>query len=171
MPILAIYPSTRGLSSIGKHGFQQVFYDKISKKTNFSLHGEFRPLPKKNVQIWDHFFLLLFPKDSESLKFLDIGLQKMGAKRRNSKVNIQTNGQTNRRTDRHFDLQKASAQRADALKIVECLGFFFKLSNSLRSKKNSIKGAKTAYKDLETILCNWPYLLILYKTFNLNTLY
>ena len=29
----------------------------------------------------DHFFPLLFPKDSESLKILDIGLWKVGAKR------------------------------------------------------------------------------------------
>ena len=44
MPKLAIYPSTRGLSSIGKRGFQHVLYGKISKKTNFFLGGDFRPL-------------------------------------------------------------------------------------------------------------------------------
>ena len=41
----------------------------------------FRPLPNKNVQILDHFFPLIFPKDSESLKILDIRLWEVGAKR------------------------------------------------------------------------------------------
>ena len=66
---------------------------------------------------------LLF-KDSKSLKMLDIRLWKVGAKRRlngTSKVNTQTDRQTHRHTDRHIygriDLKKASAQRADALKI------------------------------------------------------
>ena len=41
----------------------------------------------------DHFFPLLFPKDFESLKILDIRLREVGAKRRlngTSKVNGQT---------------------------------------------------------------------------------
>ena len=42
--------------------------------------------------MWDHFFPLLFPKDSESLKILDIRLREVGAKR-----------PLNRRTDRHTD--------------------------------------------------------------------
>ena len=45
------------------------------------MRGDFRPLPNKNVQMLDHFFPLLFPKDSESLKILDIRLWEMGAKR------------------------------------------------------------------------------------------
>ena len=51
----------------------------------------------------DHFFSLLFPKDSESLKILDIRLREVGAKRPlngTSKVNRQTDRQTDRRTDR-----------------------------------------------------------------------
>ena len=59
----------------------------------------------------DHFFPLLFPKDSESLKIFDIRLQEVGAKRPlngTSKVNRQTNRQTDRHTDTqtdgHFDL-------------------------------------------------------------------
>ena len=51
----------------------------------------------------DHFFPLLFPKDSESLKILDIRLREVGAKRPlngTSKVNRQTDGQT----DGHLDL-------------------------------------------------------------------
>ena len=50
----------------------------------------------------DHFFPLLFPKDSESLKILDIRLRKLGAKRPlngTSKVNTHTDRQMDRRTD------------------------------------------------------------------------
>ena len=72
----------------------------------------------------DHFFPLLFPKDSESLKILDIQLWDVGAKRRlngtlkvNRQTNTRTNTQTDTQTDGHFDLKKASAQSADALKI------------------------------------------------------
>ena len=67
---------------------------KSAKKLTFFLRGDFRPLPNKNVQMWDHFFPLLFPKDSKSLKILDNRLQEVGAKRRlngTSKVNTQTN--------------------------------------------------------------------------------
>ena len=55
----------------------------------------------------DHFFSLLFPKDSESLKIFDIQLRKVGAKRLlngTSKVNRQTDRQTDGQTDGHFDL-------------------------------------------------------------------
>ena len=51
----------------------------------------------------DHFFPLLIPKDSESLKILDIQLWEVGAKRLlngTSKVNRQTHRQTHRRTFR-----------------------------------------------------------------------
>ena len=52
--------------------------------------------------MFDHFFPLLFPKDSESLKILDIRLREVGAKRPlngTSKVNRQTDGQTHTQTD------------------------------------------------------------------------
>ena len=65
-----------------------------------------RPLPNKNVQMLDHFFPLLFPKDSESLNIFDIQLLEVGAKRPlngTSKVNRQTDGQTNTQTDGHFN--------------------------------------------------------------------
>ena len=67
----------------------------------------------------DHFFPLLYPKDSESSKILDIRPWEVWAKRPlngTSKVNTETDGQTHGHTHEHFDLQKASAQRADALK-------------------------------------------------------
>ena len=57
------------------------------------MFGNLRPFPNKNVPIWDHFLPLLFPKDSESLKILDIQLWKVGTKRRLNvtlKVNTQT---------------------------------------------------------------------------------
>ena len=50
----------------------------------------------------DHFFPLLFPKASESLKIFDIRLREVGAKRPlsgTSKVNGQTDTQTDRQTD------------------------------------------------------------------------
>ena len=55
----------------------------------------------------DHFFPLLFPKDSESLKIFDIRLWEVGAKRLlngTSKVNRQTDKHTDGQTDGHFDL-------------------------------------------------------------------
>jgi hypothetical protein len=50
----------------------------------------------KWVHIWDHFFPLLFSKDSKYLKSLDIGLQEGGAKRPVNTVNKVW------RTDKHM---------------------------------------------------------------------
>ena len=58
-----------------------IFFLKKSAKKILFLRGDFRPLPNKNVQMLDHFFPLLFPKDSESQKILDIRLREVGAKR------------------------------------------------------------------------------------------
>ena len=61
------------------------------------MRGDFTPFISQSFQMWDHFFPLLFPKDVESLKVVDIRLQEVGAKRRwngTSKVNRQTNTQT-----------------------------------------------------------------------------
>ena len=74
---------------------------KLAKKDFFS-RGNFKQLLKKIFQIQDHFFPLLFPKDSESLKILDIRLREVGAKRRlngTSKVNRRTHKHTDRQTD------------------------------------------------------------------------
>ena len=46
------------------------------------MRGDFRPFSDKNVQMLDHFFPLLFPKDSESLKIFDIRLREVGQKDR-----------------------------------------------------------------------------------------
>jgi hypothetical protein len=54
---------------------------KIHKKKLFFRPGDLRPFLSKNVQIWDHFFALLFPKDSKSLKTLDIRLWEVEARK------------------------------------------------------------------------------------------
>ena len=50
--------------------------------------GNFRPFENKNVQIWDHFFPILIPKYSKSLKSLEIGLQEVGEKRTLNGMNL-----------------------------------------------------------------------------------
>ena len=60
---------------------------KKSIKKNFFQRSDFTPFMSKSFQIWDHFFPLLFPKDSENLKSSDIGLREVGAKRCLSGVN------------------------------------------------------------------------------------
>ena len=52
---------------------------KIVKKKK--IHGNFTPFMSKTFQIWNHLFSLLFPKDSENLKSLGVGLWEVGAKR------------------------------------------------------------------------------------------
>ena len=77
------------------------FKPKLAKKTFFC--GKFTPLISTNFQMWDHFFPLLFPRNSESLRMLDIGLWKVGAKiylNSTSKVNTRTNRQTETHTDK-----------------------------------------------------------------------
>ena len=66
----------------------------LPKKKLF-LRGDFKPFMSKRFQIWDHFFPLLFPKDSESLKILDIRLQEVGANRRLNGVNKWKNTKKN----------------------------------------------------------------------------
>ena len=70
---------------------------KFAHKITLFLRSDFTPFICKSFKIWDHFYLLLFPKDSESLKNLDIRLGEVGAKRclnGTSKVNTHTNTQT-----------------------------------------------------------------------------
>ena len=73
-----------------------------SPKNKPFYHGNLTPFISEKFQIWDHFFPILFLKDSKSVKSLDIRLQELGAKRRLngiSKVNRRTNRQTDIRTD------------------------------------------------------------------------
>ena len=61
----------------------------------------------KIVQIWDHFFPLISPNDSEYLKILDIGLYKVVAKRPLNgvrKCSRQIDKQTKKKTYEHFIL-------------------------------------------------------------------
>ena len=44
------------------------------------MHSNFTPFMGESYWIGDHFFSLLFPKDSKNLKSLDIGLWEVGAK-------------------------------------------------------------------------------------------
>ena len=77
--------------------FPPCFVRQNQPKKLFFFFWDFRPLPNKNVILWDHFFPLLFPKDSESLKILDIRLWEVVAKRRlngTSKVNWRTDRKT-----------------------------------------------------------------------------
>ena len=69
------------------------------REKNYFLRGDFRQFSNKNVHIWDHFFSLLFPKDSESLTILDIQLREVGAKRR-----LNGTSKVNRHTDRRTDI-------------------------------------------------------------------
>ena len=82
--------------------FPPCFVRQNQKKEEKKRRGDFRPFPNKNVQIWDHSFHYFSPKDSKSIKILDIQLREMGAKRPlkgTSKVNTQTDRQTNKHMD------------------------------------------------------------------------
>ena len=70
---------------------------KICQKTNFLLRSNFTPFISKSFQIRHHFFPLLFSKDSESLKTLDIQSNKKMFKR--YLKSEQTDGRTDTRTD------------------------------------------------------------------------
>ena len=56
------------------------------KKQSLFCRGNFTLFMSKSCQIWDHIFSLLFPRDSENLNSLDIGLREMGAKRQLNRV-------------------------------------------------------------------------------------
>ena len=92
-------------SNFGKWG-KKTFNQSLKVNIFFLIHnkknscGNFRPFLSKKFQIWH---LLLLPKDSESLKLLDIQHREVGGKRRlngTSKGNRQTHGHT----DGHFNL-------------------------------------------------------------------
>ena len=74
--------------------------------------------------MWHHFFPLLFPKDSESLKILDIRLREVGAKRPlngTSKVNRQTDTHTHR----HMDKSTYRKHRPKGPMLWKLLGVIF----------------------------------------------
>ena len=97
--------------------------EKSEENKNFFLRGNFRQFSNKNVHIWEHFFPLLFPKDSESLRILDSRLREVGAKRRlngTSKVNTHTHGQTDGRTDRQTDISTYRKHRPRGPMLWKC---------------------------------------------------
>ena len=102
-----------------------MFCKAKSAKKTFFLRGNLRPFPNKNVQMWDHFFPLLFAKDSESLKILDIRLREVGAKRPlngTSKVNRQTDRQTDTQRDKHMDILTYRKHRPRGPMLWKCKG-------------------------------------------------
>ena len=81
----------------------------------------------------DHFFPLLFPKDSEALKIFDIRIREVGAKRPlngTSKVNRQTHRQTDRRTFRFIELELTDNSNSNNAEF----GIIFKYSASINSQ-------------------------------------
>ena len=79
---------------------------KSAKKTIYFCAAILDHFQTKMFQSETTSFHYFSPKDSESLKILDIQLCEVGAKRRSngtSKVNTQTDGQTDKQKDGHFD--------------------------------------------------------------------
>ena len=86
---------------------------------NYIIFGDFIHLLNINFQIWDHIFSLLFPQGfwiSKSNGHPTLGSGGKKTFKVNTRTDRRTDGQTDGQTDGHFDLYKASAQRADALK-------------------------------------------------------
>ena len=108
------------------------------KKNNFFLRGNFRQFLNKIFHIWDHFFPLLFPKDSESLKILDIRLREVGAKwclNGTSKVSTRTNRRTDGQTDRRTDISTYRKHPPRGPMLWKCMNEFFVLSSSFPRKE------------------------------------
>ena len=76
----------------------------LPKKQTF-LFGHLTPFINISFQIWDHFFPFLLPKDSKSLRLLDIRLHKVEGKRRlnGTSKSEQANTQTHTRTNRPIE--------------------------------------------------------------------
>ena len=118
------YPKYQKLKNIQKYA--QISDTPFDQRSLVHQEAWFPPCfvwqnqPKKYIflrlAILDHFHTKMFISEAtSSLKIFDIQLKEVGAKRRlngTSKVNRQTH----KSTYGHFDLQKASVQRANALK-------------------------------------------------------
>ena len=79
-----------------------------SAKNKLFLCGDFRPLPNKNVQFWDHFFPALFPRNSESLKIFRHPTLGSGGKI-GLKIQYMKRGQTNK--EQHTDIATTRLNR------------------------------------------------------------
>ena len=91
------------LRSEGKKTFKQGEQIKTICKKNFFCGGNLTHIMIKSFQIKDHFFSLLFPKDSKILNSFDIGLWEVGTKRPLNGVR-KCDRKTDRKTYGHFDL-------------------------------------------------------------------
>ena len=82
--------------------FPACFERQNQQKKLFFLCGDFRQLSSKNVQMLDHFFPLLFHKNSESLKNIGHPTLGSGGKKTSKRYlkSEQTNGQKDTQTDR-----------------------------------------------------------------------
>ena len=97
---------------------------------------QFYTLISKSFQIWDHFFQLLFPKDSKYLKSLDIGLWKVGPKRPLNGVR-KCDGQTHKQTHKHTDISTYKKHRPRGPMLWKWLKYMDALS--LCSRWHSVK--------------------------------
>ena len=102
------------------------------QKKNFFLRGGFRPLPNKNVQFWNHFFPELFPKDSESLKILDIRLREVGAK-------CASKYTTRKGTDTHRDRQTDTQTDRRTLRLLDRIGPMGRFDEKYQLKPDNTK--------------------------------
>ena len=119
------------------------------KKNNFFLRGDFRPLPNKNVQMLDHFFHLLFSKDSKSLKILDIRLWEVGSKRP-----LNSTSKVKKRRKKLFfarRFQTIFKQKCSYLRPFRSITFpqGFRISKNIGHSTSGSGGKKTVKKDLK----------------------
>ena len=112
------YPKCKNSKNVQRYAkISDILFDQRSLIHREAIFDHFQTKMFKSETASFHYFS---PKNSESLNILDIRLREVGAKRPlngTSKVNRQTH----KHTYGHFELQKASAQRADALKNLAIL--------------------------------------------------
>ena len=93
-----------------------IFCKAKSALKKINLRSDFRPLPNKNVKMLDHFFPLLFPKDSESLKILDIRLWEVGGKKTVKRY------LKSEHTDKHTDTRPDRQTDRPTNRLIESIG-------------------------------------------------
>ena len=136
--MLCTHPPFLGLHMCNKMGSTPVLPRKIRQKSEeektFFYAAILDHFPKKNVQFWDHFFPELFPKDSESLKILDIRLWEVGA---NIYISAYMRKGTNRQTDRQTHI--LTSRLLDRIGPVGRFDENYKLPNTPKKYTNKIK--------------------------------
>ena len=105
MPKLTIYPLTRGLSAIGKRGFQHVLYGKIRRKKTFFYAAILDHFQNKMVKSEN-----TFSQGFQISKIFGHPTSGSGGKKtferylKSEQTDRRTHGQTHRQTHGHFDL-------------------------------------------------------------------